>query len=182
MVNQVLQESNSTDPRILDIGTGSGCIAITLSHYIPHSKTDAIDIEAGAIEVARKNAARNNAAVNIHHDSILELADDPGDVQYDLIVSNPPYVTRSDKLMMHPRITGNEPESALYVSDDDPLVYYRAIAKYGIRTLAGEGAVWVEINEQFGSETSALFTEAGFKNVRLMRDIQGKNRFIKAAK
>ena len=180
LVSQVLQESNSTSPRILDIGTGSGCIAITLAHYIPNSKTDAIDIEPGTIEVARKNAARNNAAVNFYRANILELADDPGDVQYDLIVSNPPYVTQTDQLMMHPRVTKNEPGTALFVSDADPLVFYRAIAKYGLYALAKGGAVWVEINELFGKETTALFMEAGFKNPRLMKDIHGKDRFIKA--
>ncbi len=180
LVSQVLQESNSTSPRILDIGTGSGCIAITLSHYLPNSKTDAIDSEPGTIEVAGKNAARNSAAVNFYLANILELADNPGDVQYDLIVSNPPYVTQTDQLMMHPRVTKNEPATALFVSDADPLVFYRAIAKYGLHALAEGGAAWVEINERFGNETKALFKEAGFKNARLMKDIHGKDRFIKA--
>ncbi len=180
LVSQVLQESHSTSPRILDIGTGSGCIAITLSHYLSNSKTDAIDSEPGTIEVARNNAARNNAAVNFYRANILELADDPGEVQYDLIVSNPPYVTQTDQLMMHPRVTKNEPGTALFVSDADPLVFYRAIAKYGLHTLAKGGAAWVEINERFGNETKALFKEAGFKNTRLMKDIHGKVRFIKA--
>lgn len=182
MVNQVLQENRLTDPRILDIGTGSGCIAITLSHYISRSTVKAIDSEPGAIEVARKNAARNNAKVHFSCKSILKLAENPGDDRYDLIVSNPPYVTQSDKLMMHPRVTANEPQSALFVTDEDPLVFYRAIAGFGMLALADAGAVWVEINENLGEETTRLFRDTGFENVRLLKDIHGKDRFIKAMK
>lgn len=180
LVNQVLQENRFSHPRILDIGTGSGCIAVTLSHYIPQSTVDAIDSEPGAVEVARKNAARNNAKVNISLASILDLADDPGDTRYDLIVSNPPYVTDADKLMMHPRVTNNEPQSALYVPDEDPLLFYRAIAVFAKTALTDNGAVWVEINENFGKETSMLFSNHDFGTVRLLKDIHGKDRFIKA--
>jgi len=180
LVNHILQENNTPTPRILDIGTGSGCIAVTLAHYISGSRVAAMDIEPGAIDVAGTNARRNNVSINMMHANILELARQPDNARYDLIVSNPPYVTESDKLTMHPRVTTHEPATALYVSDQDPLIFYRATATYGKSVLADGGSVWVEINERFGKETMSLFTKEGYGNIRLLKDIHGKDRFIKA--
>lgn len=182
LVNHILQENKSAAPRILDVGTGSGCIAITLAHYISGSKVTAMDSEPGAIEVAKKNADRNNARVEFLLADILEMAGNPGYHRYDLVVSNPPYVTESEKLEMHPRVTTHEPAAALYVSNEDPLIFYRAIATYGKSALAGDGSVWVEINERFGKETMSVFTNEGYGSVRLLKDIHGKDRFIKATK
>lgn len=182
LVNHILRENNTPTPRILDIGTGSGCIAVTLAHYIPGSRVAALDIEPGATEVAGINAGRNNVSVHIFHANILELARKPDNTSYDLIVGNPPYVTESDKLAMHPRVTTHEPAAALYVSDEDPLIFYRAIATYGKSALPDGGSAWVEINERFGKETMSLFTKEGYGNVRLLKDIHGKDRFIKATR
>jgi release factor glutamine methyltransferase len=180
LVHHILLENKIPAPRILDIGTGSGCIAITLARNLPGSTVTAMDIEPGAIEVAKKNAARNNARIEFLNASILEPDAVKHNLRYDLVVSNPPYVTQADKLLMHPRVTAYEPGSALFVPDDDPLLFYRAIAVYGKSVLDEGGTVWVEINENFGMETGALFTGEGYRNTRLIKDIHGKDRFIKA--
>ena len=182
MIQLILQENLMKQPRILDIGTGTGCIAISLAHYIPGSNVTAIDSEPGAIELAKRNGDHNHTKIDWICESIFELDKKPDSRKYDLIVSNPPYVKEEEKLMMHPRVTDHEPGVALFVPDDDPLIFYRSIASYAKKALNRTGALWVEINENAGEKTRNLFIKEGFENVRLMKDIHGKDRFIKALK
>jgi release factor glutamine methyltransferase len=179
MVALILQDNSCKAPSIIDIGSGSGCIAITLAHYIPTSRVSAMDVDKKAIQLAKKNASLHNAAVNFLHQSIFDTGES-GEDSYDIIVSNPPYVTQTDKLSMSANVTEYEPDLALFVDDDDPLVFYREIIRFSKNNLSEKGTVWVEINERFGAETSQLFTEAGFGAVVLLNDIHGKERFIKA--
>jgi release factor glutamine methyltransferase len=180
MVLNIVQDNCCEDPSIIDIGTGSGCIAIALAHHIPGSRVNAIDIDNNALQLAEKNALLHKAAVNFIHQSIFDTGTGSGEASYDIIVSNPPYVTQTDKLSMAPNVTGHEPATALYVSDNDPLIFYREIIRFSANRLSEKGSIWVEINEKFGEETSQLFNDAGYGQVFLLKDIHGKDRFIKA--
>jgi release factor glutamine methyltransferase len=180
MVLKILQDTRSKAPNIIDIGSGSGCIAIALAHNIPGSIVTAMDVDDRAIQLAKKNALIHNVAINFMHENIFDTGKGSGEVNYDIIVSNPPYVTQTDKLSMSPNVTEYEPAIALFVDDDDPLVFYREIIRFSENNLSEKGTVWVEINERFGAETSQLFTDAGYGEVLLLKDIHGKDRFIKA--
>jgi release factor glutamine methyltransferase len=182
MVSLILQDNCCKEPSVIDIGCGSGCIAITLAHYIPASKVSAMDVDAMALQVSRKNALLHHVTVNFMHQSIFDAGTGSGENTYDIIVSNPPYVTQSDKLLMSANVTEFEPGIALFVSDDDPLIFYREIIRFSENNLSEKGTIWVEINERFGAETSQLFFDAGYGALKLLKDIHGKDRFIKAKK
>ncbi len=183
LVLKIIEETPVTGrPTIIDIGCGSGCISIALAHSIPDSKVSAMEIDESALIIAKKNALLNNVHVNFIHQSIFEPWKGPEEDQFDIIVSNPPYVTESDKLLMPLNVTEAEPGIALYVSDDEPLTFYQAIIRFSEKRLAETGTVWVEINERFGNETVQLFADAGFGKVLLLEDIHGKDRFICAKK
>ncbi len=166
--------------RILDIGTGSACIAITLALNLSGPEVLALDFAPEALEVAALNASKLKADIKTFRADILnpELKTKP-DI-FDIIVSNPPYVRESEKLAMQPNVLDYEPVQALFVKDEDPLIFYRAIAAFAARHLAEGGIVYVEINENLGAETLELFSEFGFKDVLLKKDMQGKDRMIKA--
>ena len=164
-------------PSILDIGTGSGCIAISLAKLLKDSIVTAVDVSEKALEVAKKNAAANNVNVRFVLDDILnpknqELIDN----QYDIIVSNPPYVCESEKSEMRANVLDFEPSTALFVSDNDPLIFYRKILEFAQKTLKPNGEVWFEINEKFGKEMQNLCLEKGFKNVEIIKDFRDKER------
>ncbi|MCF8346738.1 MAG: peptide chain release factor N(5)-glutamine methyltransferase [Bacteroidales bacterium] len=178
MVSMILLENPFNNPSIIDIGCGSGCIAVSLAKYIPSSKVSAMEIDAGAIRIARKNADHNGVAVAFSQQNLFDHAPIKGETPFDIIVSNPPYVTRSEKNLMLPRVTDHEPALALYVPDEDPMLFYREIAVFAERHLSERGMVWVEINEKYGKQTSQLFAGKGFENVRLLKDIHGKERFV----
>ncbi|MEX0980891.1 MAG: peptide chain release factor N(5)-glutamine methyltransferase [Bacteroidales bacterium] len=182
LVSRILSKNKVGNPRIIDIGCGSGCIAIALAHYIPNSIVSAMDIDAGALRLAKKNALLNHVKVNFIHQSIFETETAPQEDPYDIIISNPPYVTPADKLSMLPNVTDYEPDLALYVPIDDPLVFYKEIIKFSKNRLSDSGEIWVEINENFGNETKQLFLDAGYKDAELLEDIHGKDRFIKIMK
>lgn len=158
--------------RILDIGTGSGAIAVTLACECPEAQVEAWDISAPALAVARRNAVRHQAKIEFRERDILN----PEFVrpEYDLVVSNPPYVLDSERLAMRQNVTDYEPEGALYVSDDDPLRFYRAIARLPL--LRPGGALWFEINERYGLAIAALLSENGYTGVTIMQDIHGRDR------
>ena len=167
-------------PSILDIGTGSGCIAISLAKLLKNSIVTAIDISEKALEVAKKNAEANDVNVNFIKDDILnpknpELIDN----QYDIIVSNPPYVCDSEKTEMRANVLDYEPSSALFVPDSDPLVFYRKILEFAKKHLKPGGEIWFEINEKLGKETQELCHEHGFMNAEIIKDFRGKERIIK---
>lgn len=166
---------------VLDIGTGSGCIAISLKRAFPDLQVTAMDISEPALKIAGFNAKNCNTGISFLLDDILnpQSLTDPG--QYDLMVSNPPYVTDSDKKMMHPNVIDHEPALALFVSDADPLLFYDAIIRYAILKLKPEGRLYLEINERFGNETSVLLEQSGFEFVEVIPDLNGKDRFVTAA-
>lgn len=175
-----LVKKSPANVSILDIGTGSGCIAISLAKLIPNSDVTAVDISEKALEVAKKNAEANGVNVHFVHDDILqptiaELIDN----QFDIIVSNPPYVCESEKAEMRANVLDHEPSSALFVPDSDPLVFYRKILEFAQKTLKPNGQIWFEINEKFGKETAELCREKGFKNVEIIKDFRGKERVVR---
>lgn len=180
LVSKILLENTKNSPSILDIGCGSGCISVTLSKNIPESKVYALDIDEKVIETAKVNASANDASLTFLQGNILEDNPETANIFFDLIVSNPPYVTPGEKLFMAANVLKYEPELALFTPENDPLIFYRAIIRVAKRQLAKDGSVWVEINEKFGHETSELFRSNGFATVRLLQDIHGKDRFIKA--
>ena len=169
--------------KILDIGTGSGCIAISLAKLLKDSVVTAVDVSEKALEFAKKNAAENDADVRFVLDDILnpknpELIDN----QYDIIVSNPPYVCDSEKSEMRANVLDFEPSSALFVSDNDPLIFYRKILEFAQKTLKPNGQIWFEINEKLGQEMQNLCLEKGFKNVEIIKDFRGKDRILKVCR
>lgn len=176
-VKEVLQPGH----RLLDIGTGSGCIAISLAAFCPGIDTEGIDISPEAIRTAQQNAVFNQVEVNFHTADILypETYSWP---EYDLIVSNPPYVRLSEKKEMHPRVTDFEPHTALFVPDTDPLLFYRQIALFGQKHLKAGGSLFFEINEALGPEMLRLLEGTGYTDTELKKDIFEKDRFIKAKK
>lgn len=167
--------------RILDIGTGSGCIAITLAHALPEADIRGFDISAEALRTAAANAARNGVNVRFEQVDIFRDAVTTGN-PYDIIVSNPPYVRRSERACMQAQVLEFEPASALFVPDEDPLVYYRCIAGIGKQRLRENGLLFFEINEALAEETSFLLKQTGYKDIKVKKDVFGKDRFIKCRK
>ncbi|MBR4156710.1 MAG: peptide chain release factor N(5)-glutamine methyltransferase [Bacteroidales bacterium] len=162
---------------IIDIGTGSGCIAISLAKNIPDSKVHALDISEKALEVAKENALNNNVDITFIHDDILSLRNKI-DTKFDIIVSNPPYVRELEKAEMRDNVLNWEPHNALFVSDNDPLIFYRKILKFAKNNLNEEGEVWFEINEYLGKEMTDLCKEMGFSQVEIIKDFRGRERVV----
>lgn len=162
--------------RILDVGTGSGCIAVTLALAVPDAKVVAWDVSPEALAVARRNSAWNGAQVDFKRCDVL-TTEPEAEGCFDLIVSNPPYVTEAERKDMAPNVLRYEPETALFVPDDDPLRFYRRIATLGRRLLAPGGRLAFEINRAFGKETAQLLRETGYAEVRTDRDLSGNDRF-----
>jgi release factor glutamine methyltransferase len=166
--------------RLLDIGTGSGCIAVSLAAALPQSSVTAWDVSAEALAVAQRNAALNGVVIQVEEADILSENFRQSYPQvFDIVVSNPPYVAQEEATQMHANVLDHEPHLALFVPDADPLVFYRAIAAFCQTHLAPRGYCFVEINERFGVETTQLFTNQGFAT-ELVKDFHGKDRFVKA--
>lgn len=163
--------------RILDIGTGSGCIAISLAFNLPDCKVSAFDISSEALDVARKNAIINNVNVDFFKEDVLNCKKLPK--KYDIIVSNPPYIIENEKNKMQSNVLKYEPDIALFVNNDDPLLFYRKIAQLGQKHLISEGSIYFEINEYLGSELLILLKTEGYKEITLHKDIFGKYRMVK---
>ena len=162
---------------LIDIGTGSGCIAVSLAKNLENSKISALDISEEALKVARQNADINNVVVDFFQTDILEVEKLPK--HYDIIVSNPPYVRELEKAKMQQNVLKYEPNSALYVKDDDPLIFYRAISKVAKSHLKPFGKLFFEINEYLAKETVQLLKDEGFQNIEVKKDIFGKDRMVK---
>ena len=161
----------------LDIGTGSGCIAISLAKLLPQNKVYALDISEKALEVAQENAINNEVDVTFIHDDILSLKNKI-DTKFDIIVSNPPYVRELEKAEMHDNVLNWEPHNALFVSDNNPLIFYRTILGFAKTHLKEKGEVWFEINEYLGKEMKELCNEMGFSQVEVFNDFRGKERIL----
>ncbi|MDR1342781.1 MAG: peptide chain release factor N(5)-glutamine methyltransferase [Prevotellaceae bacterium] len=171
--------AGSSTLRVLDVGTGSGCIAIALAKNLPAAAVHAWDISEKALSVARQNAMRSGVQVRFEKMDILHVPQLHGQ-KYDVIVSNPPYVCESEKEQMHDNVLRYEPPLALFVRDDNPLVFYAAIADFAQKALSNGGEVFVEINEKLGQETAEVFARSGFSSVELRRDVNGKPRMARA--
>ncbi len=165
--------------RILDIGTGSGCIAISIALLFSNSKVTALDISADALAVARQNA-KALGADNVEFVQSNFLMEQPDGI-FDIIVSNPPYVRPSEKHTMPERVLEHEPHNALFVPENDPLVFYKAISEYGVGHLSGNGKIYVEINQWLGSQTASVFKADGY-SAQVLNDSFGEERFIFASK
>jgi protein-(glutamine-N5) methyltransferase, release factor-specific len=163
--------------RVLDVGTGSGCIAITLSLDMPNTVVSACDISPEALLIARDNAIRLGAAVNFQLKDALQLA--ATEETFDIIVSNPPYICDSECTEMMQNVLDHEPPTALFVPDDDPLRFYRAIAEYGTTALSHGGELYFEINDRFADEISAMLNALGYAGTEVRTDQFGKQRFVK---
>jgi release factor glutamine methyltransferase len=173
----ITDHSTVKDLHILDIGTGSGCIPISLKRFIPTAHVSSIDISEKALAVARENAQALHASVNFIQADILTYDSED---KLDIVVSNPPYIRDLEKEQMHQNVLSHEPHLALFVSDENPLVFYKAIADLAAKTLNPSGQLYLEINEYLGQETIDMLKNKGFSNIQLRKDMQGKDRMIKA--
>jgi len=181
LVELILKENKYQHAKILDICTGSGCIAISIAKETQWN-VYALDISPKAIEIARKNAKSNNVDIYFYQLDFLkkQLWQIFKQNQFDIIVSNPPYVLQSQKKQMHTNVLNYEPHLALFVDDNQPLIFYQAIAQFAIEYLTKNGTIYAEINENLGQKTAQLFKNNGFKNVEVLKDIRQKDRFIRA--
>ncbi|EDM43277.1 putative protoporphyrinogen oxidase [unidentified eubacterium SCB49] len=180
LVEWILVEAanNEDDKEILDIGTGSGCIAVSLAKEFDKAQVSAYDISEGALKVAQENALTNKVEVRFKNVDILAL--DELEQSFDVIVSNPPYVRDLEKKMMQANVLEHEPATALFVSDTDPLIFYRKIAALAFKSLKKNGLLYFEINEYLGEEMKVLMKEMGFNNCIIKKDIYGKDRMMRA--
>lgn len=164
---------------LLDIGTGSGCIAISLAAECKNASVWAFDVSEKALAVATKNAIANNVIVNFQEVDILRYKPDEKLPKFDGIVSNPPYVMEKERKTMQKNVLNYEPSLALFVEDNDPLIFYRVIANFAKKQLKKDGFLFFEINEALGNETADLLRTLNFKNVEILNDIHKKHRFVK---
>lgn len=180
LVNWALEDINEMDDdlEIIDIGTGSGCIAISLAKLKPYLKVTAIDISGPALEVAKKNALINEVDVEFREVDILKAR--PIGKNYDIIISNPPYIREMERDNMRNNVLQNEPYSALFVSDEDPLLFYRTIAKLARDGLKENGVLYLEINQYLGEDVKMLLRDFNFSEIELRKDIFGNDRMIRA--
>lgn len=178
LVDLIIKENFDKNISILDIGTGSGCIAISLKKNLPLSKVSAIDISSNAISMAEENAKRSNLELNFIEDDILNPSKEYP--IYDIIVSNPPYIRNSEKHLMLNNVLEYEPHRALFVEDIDPLIFYREIAKFGKQHLSQNGVIYFEINENLSLETKNLLEDLGYNDISIIKDINDRDRIIKA--
>ena len=179
LVDLIVDENPVGYMRVLDIGTGSGCIAISLAKAMKFADVTALDISAEALAVAQENAKKLKTLVKFELTDILTMPL-PSTAKYDIIVSNPPYITDSERLEMHSNVLDYEPHSALFVPDDNPLLFYRAIARYASMALQNEGKLYLEINSRFPNETCHLLYDFGFSDCNVIKDYRGLPRFISA--
>jgi release factor glutamine methyltransferase len=166
---------------VLDIGTGSGCIPISIKKKYEHLMVFGLDVSEAALEIARKNAELNQVEINWRQADILnpkEWSRVGANQKFDIIVSNPPYVLESDKSKMHQNVLEFDPELALFVADETPLLFYDAIADFALQYLNANGQLYFEIHQDFGQQTVALLEEKGFTEVKLVKDLFGNDRIV----
>ncbi len=179
LVTWILKDhKNDPDIKILDIGTGSGCIAVTLAKYMPTAEVTAMDISEKALQIAKINAEINHVKINLLKKDILLLK--KVDQKFNIIVSNPPYVRELEQKDMNKNVLAYEPALALFVKDTDPLLFYREIATFAKRNLNHNGQLYFEINQYQGENTVKLLKDKGFVDIKLKKDIFGNDRMIKA--
>ncbi|MCD7932318.1 MAG: peptide chain release factor N(5)-glutamine methyltransferase [Tannerellaceae bacterium] len=184
LVEEIIRDHTNSPKQILDIGTGSGCIAVSLAKKLPGAKVQTIDISPDALATAIQNAQDNNVEVAFSQADILNERNYCTVLRgtYDIIVSNPPYVTEQEKGSMEKNVLDHEPHTALFVKDQDPLLFYREIAKAGLKLLRPDGRLYFEINRQYGKETVSLLENMGYRNVIVKQDLSGNDRIVKATR
>ena len=168
------------DYSILDIGTGSGCIAITLALDMPQAKVEAWDISADALTVARENAQELQAKVKFEQVDVLSSLPAQGGLGWVSIISNPPYICQKEAVEMEQHVLDHEPHQALFVPDEDPLLFFRAIARLGQKALHKDGRLYFEINPAYHQELTEMLDKMGYSEIETRKDLFGKNRMIKA--
>lgn len=180
ILDDISEKNKKEELQILDIGTGSGCIAVALAKNLPKAQVSAIDISAKALETAKLNADFNKVSINFFQTDILKTLQ--FQQKYDIIVSNPPYVRISEKIQMEQNVLKYEPESALFVKDEDPLIFYRKIGRLAKMSLSKKGKLYFEINEFLADDLILLMKQLGFENEEIKKDIYGKDRMLKIAR
>lgn len=182
LVSWIIDSVDKHKPlKILDIGTGSGCIAISLAKHLKNAEIHALDVSTKALDVAKMNAVLHKAKVNFINHNILSDTFDAA-LKFDIVVSNPPYVRELEKQLMKPNVLANEPHIALFVADDNPLQFYKAIVQFCKTSLLESGHLYFEINEFLGKETVNMMISTHFKTIELKQDIFGKDRMVKGKK
>lgn len=180
LVEWIASEYSGNIVNILDIGTGSGCIAISLAHKLPESNVTAWDISTAALAVAAENSRNNGTEVAFEQVDILSY--EPKSAQFDIIVSNPPYIKENEKSAMHNNVLDWEPHTALFVPDSDPLLFYRTIAEKGLTLLKPGSTLYFEINRAHGTETMKMLADYGYTDIELRKDFADNDRMIKATR
>jgi len=183
LVEWVVEESKKSkvkSKKVLDIGTGSGCIPIALKKKLPAADMYALDVSEAALAVAEKNAETHNTPITFYQADFLDKSTWKKFSKFDIIVSNPPYIKQSEEKEMRGNVLLHEPHLALFVPDEDALLFYRSIAEFGLIHLTEAGELFFEINEALGKEVAELLEEHGYANIELRKDMQGKDRMIKA--
>ena len=179
LVRWIVQDLHS-NKRVLDIGTGSGCIATSLSKLMDNCIVFGWDISSDALDIASKNSKNNS--VNVKYDLVDITNEKQCSEKFDIIVSNPPYVTQDDKLLMSKNVISYEPHIALFVKENDPLFFYKKILNFSKKNLISNGTIYFEINENFSKEVSKLLKKEGFHDIIVRKDFRGKYRMVKATK
>jgi release factor glutamine methyltransferase len=184
LVKWIIDDQSGKSPVILDIGTGSGCIAIALKKNLLQSRIYACDISDAALKIAEENAKSQKADIVFFHKDIFDDGPinhpkRPADNLYDIIVSNPPYIPFKEKPFINMNVSGFEPVNALFVPDEDPLIFYRFIASFGLNHLKKNGQIYFEIHESSGPGVKLLLECSGYSNVTIRKDINEKNRMVK---
>ena len=175
------QYAEQKDLKVIDIGTGSGCIAISLARGLKFAQVDAIDISEGALDVARRNSQQLKTKVNfVCRDALNMQVDTPE--YYDIVVSNPPYIADKERDEMEHRVLDYEPQSALFVPDENPLMFYEAIAQWGSKALKQGGRIFFEINPIYASSMKTMMMQLGYEDVAIIKDMQAKDRMLSACK
>ncbi|MDH7914050.1 peptide chain release factor N(5)-glutamine methyltransferase [Winogradskyella sp. SYSU M77433] len=195
IIKSHVEQSRNIDEEIniLDIGTGSGCIAISLAKHLTNGNVYALDVSESALKIAKENAEHNNVdirfirgnALNLVNEIFFSFEKDISQKQnglFDIIVSNPPYVRELEKQEIKPNVLDNEPHLALFVEDDNPLIFYKAITNFAVDKLKPNGSLYFEINQYLGRETEQLLKDVNLKNVELRKDIFGNDRMLKGTK
>jgi release factor glutamine methyltransferase len=175
LVDWILTEEKSGS--LLDIGTGSGCIAISLANANSNFKVSAYDISEGALHVAKRNAIKNEVKVDF---KLVDILTEEINGKFDIIVSNPPYIPNSDKSLMHKNVLEFEPGLALFVENHEPIIFYQTIAKKSLVALTKNGKIYFEIHEDYGNEVAEMLKQLGYSDIIIKKDLQGKNRMIRA--
>lgn len=182
LVDWIIQDTKNEKIEILDIGTGSGCIAIALAKSLSSSKVTAIDISPNAIEIAKSNAIANKVEIKFQEVDLFDIQKELQVSKFDIIVSNPPYIRECEKTIMKPNVLNWEPEISLFVPDDNPLLFYNFIIQLATTSLKSKGQIFLEINENYPEEVKKVLMKNDFSSIEIRKDISGKFRMIKASK